>query len=350
MKINKTFKIKNSNMYFKILNQISSINVAIIGDIIVDEYIIGSCERISREAPVLILKQQDVRLSPGGAGNAILNAKVLNANVYAISVLNKNEISNNILSILKKHNVNLKYIVYDKSYNTSVKTRVLSGAFHTTLQQVIRIDRGGDIPISNITSDKLLENIKKIISKIDAVLISDYNLGIFTDYFCYNLQELLDEERKKRNLIVVVDSRYKLFNFKNAYIATPNESEAQEASNIKIKDKNSLIECGKKLLDLTCNKTMLITRGSQGMAFFNENKRLYEIPITRNDEIADVTGAGDTVAAVLVTTLPITTKINKPILSVELANIAAGIKVMKRGTAAISNDEIKNEIKKLDIL
>ncbi|OQA77257.1 MAG: Bifunctional protein HldE [bacterium ADurb.Bin243] len=343
------FKIQKGREkeYFKILDSLKNVKVAVVGDIIADEYITGACERISREAPVLILRHESSKTTPGGAGNATANAASLGAEVYSIGAADKSREAETVIDFYVKNGINSSFIVRGGDYKTCVKTRIMSGALHTTLQQVIRIDKGGDVPISDKTADKILANFKKAVKKVDSVLISDYNCGLFTDYFCAGLQDILNFEYSKRDILVIVDSRHRLFDFKGAYTATPNESEALEASGIKIKNRESLIECGRKLIKMSGDKTMLITRGSAGMAFFDESGALFEVDITRRDEIADVTGAGDTVAAMLAASLPITRKMKKPELSIELANIAGGVKVMKRGTAQVTNAEVRTEIERI---
>lgn len=345
----KLFKIEKGReaQYYKVLSALKKVKVAVVGDIIADEYITGGCERISREAPVLILRHESSKTTPGGAGNAAANAASLGAEVYSIGAADKSREADAVVDFYNKNEINTDYITRGGEYRTCVKTRIMSGALHTTLQQVIRIDKGGDRPVSNKTADKILADFNKVIKFVDSVLISDYNCGLFTDYFCSGLQNILSSEYNKREILVIVDSRHRLFDFKGAYTATPNESEALEASGVKIKDKKSLIECGRKLIEMTGNKTMLITRGSAGMAFFDESGALKEIPVTRRDEIADVTGAGDTVAAMLAAGLPPANKMKDPALAVELANIAGGVKVMKRGTAQVSGAEVKSEIDRL---
>ncbi len=345
---NNLFKIAEGKekVYCSVLKSLKNIKVAVVGDIIADEYICGGCERISREAPVLILRHESSRITPGGAGNAAANVASLGASVYPVGVMDYSREAGELNKFYRQNNINADFIVYDKNYKSCVKTRIMSGALHTTLQQVIRIDKGGDIQISDKIAGRLLAGFSKVVKIVDSVLISDYNCGLFTDHFCAGLQKILNSECNRRELVVIVDSRHRLFDFKGVYMATPNESEAFEASGIKIKDHRSLIECGKKLISMTGNKTMLITRGSAGMAFFDES-RVDEISITRRDEIADVTGAGDTVAAMLACALPQAKKNNMPVIAVELANIASGIKVMKRGTAQVTAAEVKTEIKRI---
>ena len=343
------FKIVNGRekLYFKTLSAIKNVKVAVVGDIIADEYIYGSCERISREAPVLILRHKNSKTTPGGAGNATANVASLGASVCSIGVMDKGREADEVLKFYKSNNIDARYTLRSDDYQTCVKTRIMSGSLHTTLQQVIRIDKGGDKWINDKTAVKILYNFEKAVKTVDSVLISDYNCGLFTDRFCGGLQEILKSEYSKRNIFIIVDSRHRLFDFKGAYMATPNESEAYEASGVKIKDKKTLIECGLRLIQKTGNRTMLITRGSEGMAFFDENQKLYEIPITRRDEIADVTGAGDTVAAMLAASLPVSVKAKIAEISIELANIAGGVKVMKRGTAQVERHEVKAEIERI---
>ena len=341
------FKIKDGreNEYLDILKNIKKVKVAVIGDIVADEYIYGNCERISREAPVLILRHHNSKITPGGAGNASANVAALGAQVYSVGILGKDSAADAVIKFYKENGIKIDGIQRSERYETCVKTRIMSGSLHTTLQQVIRIDSGGEIEISKKDADLLLKKIAAIVPKVDSILLSDYNCGLFTEYFTLKLQNILKKEYSKRKIFVLVDSRHRLFDFKNAYLATPNESEAFEATGIRIKDTKSLVKSLKKLIELTENKAMLITRGSQGMAFLDESGGLHEIAITRVDEIADVTGAGDTVAAVLASSLPVA---KKPEIAVELANIGGGAKVMKRGTAQVSADELIKEISRIN--
>jgi rfaE bifunctional protein kinase chain/domain len=291
------------------------------------------------------LRHASAKTTPGGAGNAAANVASLGARVYSIGIVDRGTAASDVLKYYQKNGINTDYIIKSKNYETSVKTRIMSGSLHTTLQQVIRIDRGGETPVSAGDAGVLLEKFEKAVKNVDTVLISDYNCGLFTDVFTEGLQSILKAEYSRREIFVIVDSRHRLFDFKHAYTATPNESEAHEASGVKITDRESLIKCGEILKEKTGNKTVLITRGSRGMAFFDESGRLFEVPVTRRDEIADVTGAGDTVAATLAASFPLVK--DSPVLAVELANIAGGAKVMKRGTAQVSADEIAAEITRI---
>ncbi len=312
--------------------------IAVWGDFILDEYIFGNTRRISREAPVLILDYKKKEFSLGGAGNSVLNLKALGADPYPIGVVGSDDSGQRILQILKKKGVSTEYIIKEKKYKTPVKTRILAGEETARKQQILRIDREGKVPDSNELKQKIQKTLKDAQKKISALLISDYNyFTVKEDLFNHILPSL-----KKKNIPVTLDSRFRLLNFKGITVSTPNESEVEEALQIEINDDNQLLkQAGRLLLRKTQSSALLITRGSKGMVLFEEKKAPFSISICGTTDIVDVTGAGDTVISVFTLALACGSTFREAAM---LANYAGDIVVMKKGTATLSAQELKENI------
>jgi len=309
----------------------------VLGDLVVDEFIHGEISRVSREAPVLILKHRGRTLVPGGAANAIMNLAALGVNVLPVGVVGDDESGRALLKIFHRAHIPVSGVQKIKGWTTVTKTRVLAGHSHTALQQVVRVDREPEQFPDRHTQRELALATRKYALAADAVLVSDYGYGAASP-------EILNAARSgKRNsftdLPVTLDSRFRMMQFTGITAATPNESEVEAALGVPIgKNDARLTQCGNKLMEKMKLESLLITRGRDGMALFDGGKNPLLIPVHGSDEAKDVTGAGDTVIAVFTAALAAGASAEE---AARLANIGGGMVVMKRGTATVSQAELK---------
>jgi rfaE bifunctional protein kinase chain/domain len=322
----------------KIIDNFSQKKIVVWGDYILDEYVYGHTCRISREAPVLILSYKNNTFSLGGAGNSLLNLKALGAFPIPVGVVGTNKTGKEALKIIENYGIPSKYLIKESQYQTPTKTRIFAGEEGTTKQQILRIDKESRVPDTKKINNSIQKALVNSTQKADAVLVSDYN------YFTVK-KDIYDERLprfKQAGIFVAVDSRFRLLEFNNSTISTPNENEAKKALGIDTyNDIGSPEEVGEKLLEKTGSDSILLTRGSKGMMLFQKGKRSFNIDIFGTDEIVDVTGAGDTVISVLTLALSAGAGLENAAL---IANYAAGIVVMKKGTATVSIEELKEAI------
>ncbi len=321
----------------KTVDDFAKKRIMIIGDIIADEYVYGLTSRVSREAPVLILKFDSHTTFLGGAGNAINNVRALGAKVLPIGVIGDDATGEQLLRILDDKGVPPDTIVQEAGRNTTTKTRILAGGLHTTKQQVIRIDKEGLPRFSDKTVENILENIQSNIDAVDGVIISDYGYGVLSD----PVIDCINDYAKTSGKVIAIDSRHNLFKFLNVTTITPNEPEVEELLNISLAGNKHIPYAGEQLYNRIMCDSILITRGKKGMVVFDKGKPHVDIPIYGSDEVADVTGAGDTVISVF--TLGLVTGLS-PEAAARLSNIAGGIVVMKSGTAVVTPNELKQAI------
>ncbi|MGE3956625.1 MAG: bifunctional heptose 7-phosphate kinase/heptose 1-phosphate adenyltransferase [Vicinamibacterales bacterium] len=313
----------------------------VVGDLIADEFIYGEVSRVSREAPVLILKYDATEVVPGGAGNAANNVAALGARALLAGMVGTDAEGRRLLSSFPKA-VDVRRVVRSRQYRTPVKTRILAGGVHSAKQQVVRIDRETGWPLDAEVSDAFAERLAPALGDCDAVLLSDYGSGLITPDLALAVRRTLESRTPRRAVPIVVDSRYRLLDYKGLTACTPNESEVERALDIQIDDDPEVLEqAGRTLLRRTGMQAVLITRGSRGMALFQPKQPTVHIPIFGSDEVADVTGAGDTVIATLTAALASGATFEE---SAQLANYAGGLVVMKRGTATVSAPELKGAI------
>ena len=301
----------------------------VIGDLMIDHYLWGSCERISPEAPVQVINVDNESTVLGGSGNVINNLKALGAQVDVISVIGGCETSDELKILLNDINVNSKYLITQKDRITSKKSRIIAAQ-----QQVVRYDRESTDEISTKSQTTILNTFKKIITNYDAVLLSDYGKGVLTADLTQSLIAIANDNNKK----VLVDPKGLDYSkYKGAYLLTPNKKEASEATNINIKDDKSLTQAITQLKTKCDLDISLITLSEQGVAIYDDHDDELRIHPTVAREVFDVTGAGDTVLASLGFALSCGLDIDN---SVEFANLAAGVVVGKIGSATATLNEI----------
>ncbi len=324
--------------YLDLIDRFAGLKVAVWGDYILDEYLYGHTRRISREAPVLILSHQATHFAMGGAGNSLLNIKSLNAIPLPVGVVGSDTAGRKIRAMVKKCGISADNLIESKEFATPVKTRVLAGEENTRKQQILRIDREGKVPESAGLKKEILANLKPLPAKVDALLISDYHyFTVKADIY----QKILPWFQAKQ-LPVTLDSRFRLRDFPGNTVSTPNEPEAQAALLREMRSQPAWMrETGRLLLQHTAAQAVLLTRGSKGMVLYEKGRPMYSIPIHGSSDIVDVTGAGDTVISVLTLALAAGASFKE---AADLANLAGGRAVMKKGTATLSPQELKKAV------
>ena len=303
-----------------------------IGDVIADEFLYGSPARVSREAPVLILDHDRTVVVPGGAGNAACNAGALGGDAGLVGLVGPGD--RELMDGLRAR-VDTSRVLRPEGYRAPVKTRILAGGLHTARQQVVRVDRGpaGDPAAAAPDFERAALDA---LDRCDAVLVSDYGSGLVTPALFARLRE-------RPPIPTLVDSRHSLADFRGCTACTPNESEAEQVLGGPIGDDPARLErAGRTLLERTGSDGVVLTRGSRGMAVFVPGRETDRIPIFGSDEVADVTGAGDTVIAALTLALAAGASLCE---AARLANYAGGLVVMKRGTATVTGAELIGAIR-----
>ncbi len=324
------------------IDKLKEPKILIIGDFALDEMIYGNTERISREAPVLILEHYATKKILGAASNAANNVSSINlGKASALGVYGDDYYGGELLKILKEHNINTDYMVLDKSRKTTTKTRISGSCSQSITQQIVRIDRQTKAPLNEETEKKVIENIKKAVKNHDGVILSDYNIGCLTQ----NVINAVIEEADKYNKIVIADIQKNMEKYKGVYAITPNQPDSEKQAGFFIKDEESLYKAGEKLLnDIKTNK-ILITCGENGMALFEKEKdnsiSHKKISAFNKKEVFDVTGAGDTVVAVF--TLALCAGLNGEI-AMNLGNLAASIVIRFFGCHTVTTEDLKEEL------
>jgi rfaE bifunctional protein kinase chain/domain len=312
--------------------------VAVVGDVVADEFVYGRVARVSREAPVLILEYDTTEVVAGGAGNAANNVAALGAVALLVALVGRDEPGRRLLKSLHKGVDAGKTIRTADA--TTVKTRILAGGIHSAKQQVVRIDRVAARPPSPSVRAAVERAALGAAARADAVLISDYGSGLVTPALATKIVTTL--RRAGHPIPVLIDTRYQLLKYRGLTACTPNESEVEQALGVRIDDDPRVLErAGREVLARTAMQAVLITRGSRGMALFVKGAPTVHIPIVGSDQIADVTGAGDTVMATMSLAMAAGATFAE---AAWLANHAAGLVVMKRGTATVTAAELRASI------
>ncbi len=321
-----------------LIDRFARTRVLVFGDLIADEFVYGRVARISREAPVLILEYDSTEILPGGAGNAAHNAATLGARVSVAGIAGRDEAGRRLLAALPRR-VDRDGVIRPADYVTPIKTRILAGGIHSAKQQVVRIDRQNE-GITDRHRAAVERSASGALARVDALLVSDYGSGLVRPAFVAELARAARASR--RRIPVLIDSRYALTRYKGLTACAPNESEVEHVLGVRINDNMRVLErAGRTLLDRTRMQSVLITRGSRGMALFEANKPTVHIPIYGSDQIADVTGAGDTVMATMTLALAAGGTFED---AARLANYAGGLVVMKRGTATVTVSELRRTL------
>jgi len=302
--------------------------IVIVGDLVADQFLYGTITRVSREAPVFILRHNETETLAGGAANAAVNVATLGGEAILIGIVGRDSNGEALLKELEKSKVNCQYTVSSDEYRTTSKVRVLAGQHYAPRQQVIRIDYENSETIDGGLQQTLKENIRSAVADADAVIISDYNYGVANS----DTAEIAVRLAKDKKIPLLVDSRFRLKNFRGATTATPNQEEIEQ---ILGKDftETDCVELCKNL----GYESLLVTRGNLGMLLIETGKPSLHLEAVGAKEPVDVTGAGDTVIATYALSLASGLSFSE---AARLANHAGGIVVMKKGTAAVSSNEL----------
>jgi D-glycero-beta-D-manno-heptose-7-phosphate kinase len=313
--------------------------ICVVGDMVLDEFVSGEISRVSREAPVLILRHRRTEAYAGGAANAANNIADLGARVIPIGAVGDDEGGEKLLALFRSKRINVSGIFRTRERPTTTKTRYLAGWSHTTEQQVLRVDREPQVALPEKVGDAIARKARAVSAEVDAVLISDYGLGAAPPALA----------RKLKPKLMTLDSRYRLLEFCDAGVtaATPNESEVEAAYHTQVgADLEKLGELGARAARDLGVKALVVTRGKDGLSLFEREpaaasgaaSQQQHIPIYGSDTPVDVTGAGDTVIAVFTLALAAGASYLE---AAHLANYAGGIVVMKPRTATVSRAELE---------
>ncbi len=336
-------KNNNDSVLFKEAYQgWSGKKVIVLGDFILDEFIYGTTDRVSREAPVVIVRYEKSEFLPGGGANAARNIVSLGGVAIAVGMVGKDENGRILKSGLREAGVSVRGLVAVADRRTTSKTRVMAGDYHAQRQQIIRIDRENSRQVTKIYEERVLRAFRREVLRADAVIMSDYQEGVFTGRV---IKEAIDI-CKRRNIPVIADSRFRLDEFRGVTAATPNEMEAVSAAGLGLAGDKSVDMAAKKLIDQLSLSYLIVTRGKFGMSLYRPGKRKISVPVIGSDEATDVTGAGDTVAAVIGLAAA---DGRDMITAMRIANAAASVVVMKRGTAVASGEEITRVLEESNI-
>ncbi|HVZ59249.1 MAG TPA: PfkB family carbohydrate kinase [Terriglobales bacterium] len=308
--------------------------VTVLGDMVADEFVFGEISRVSREAPVLILKHRERTVVPGGGANAVYNLATLGVRVLPVGWVGADEPGRLLLERFREKRISTQGILRLKDERTVTKTRILAGMTHTSRQQVVRIDREPAAELALRHSRQLASLALQQLRRSNGLLISDYGYGSATP----ELFARIFKTGRTTGVPVTLDSRYRMLSYSGVTSATPNEPEVEEALRFPIEnDPSRLAQAGRRLLRRMQLESLVITRGRHGMVVFTRGAEPVEIPVFGSDQVADVTGAGDTVIAAFTAALAAGAG---PASAARIANYAGGIVVMKRGTATVSRDEL----------
>lgn len=324
------------NNYKRLINIVSSFDgskILVIGDLVLDRFWFGNVQRISREAPVPIVKLVKTSLLPGCCANSASNIASLNGIPILVGIVGEDAEGVELLKILEDLGATTKFVLQEKGWKTPTKTRILAGTSHGPKQQLVRVDSGENPSFKKQSVEKIKESLKRAIKETDFVVISDYGYGLCESF------DLLSFLKGK---VVAVDSRFNLDSFSGATTATPNEEEFEKAIGKEIpKEPEQFYKAGENLRRSLNLEALLVTRGSKGMALFERNRKPLEIEIVGKDEVVDVTGAGDTVISAYILSLSKGADFAE---SANIANVAGGMVVQKPGTATVSQEELIKQI------
>jgi D-glycero-beta-D-manno-heptose-7-phosphate kinase len=314
--------------------------IVLLGDFVADEFRYGDISRVSREAPVLILKHRETQIVAGGGANAANNLASLGAKVLPITVVGDDAAGNALLQYFRQKGMSTSGILRAKGRATPTKTRFLAGWAHTVAQQVLRFDYEPQAFLPETIRKRIHQKLSAGLRRADALAISDYGFGVVTPELVRQASDKLT-----KSLPITLDARYRLHGYARSGVtsATPNEAELEAEHHTTIgSDAAELARTGRATLAAMKLQALLVTRGRHGATLFESGDRLTHIPVHGSDQAVDVTGAGDTVLAAYTLALACGAS---PLEAAQIANIAGGLVVMKRGTATVSRQELLDAIR-----
>jgi len=322
------------NRLLEIVRSFADRRVVVIGDAIADQFLYGNISRVSREAPVFILRHEQTQTVPGGAANCAMNLASLGAHVSLIAAVGNDEPGRELRAKLEAAGVDVNGVIVSDKIQTTTKVRILAGQSHSNKQQVIRIDYEGADAVDTLPRDSILTALNSALNSADAIIISDYNYGVVDD-------RAIALIRESSPPAVLVDSRFHLSKFKGFTAATPNEDEVEHLLGRSVTSKHELELAARSLKEQLGYRALLVTRGAHGMMLLDDNADPIHIPAVGAQQSVDVTGAGDTVIATFALGVASDASF---VDAARLANYAGGLVVMKRGTASITAGELEHSI------
>ena len=322
------------NRLIDIVRSFADRRMLIIGDAIADQFLYGNISRVSREAPVFILRHEQTQTVPGGAANCAMNLAALGAKVSLIAAGGNDGAGSELRAKLEAAGVDVNGVTVSDKIQTTTKVRILAGQSHSNRQQVIRIDYEGNPLADGEPRDSILSALKKALASTEAVVISDYNYGVVDD----RAVGLIRESSSKP---VLVDSRFRLLHFNGFTAATPNEDEVEHLIGRQVGSTDDLQSAAQTLKEKLGHRALLVTRGAQGMLLLEDNAGPLHIPAVGSQQSVDGTGAGETVIATFALAIASDASFAD---AARLANHARGLVVMKRGTASVTAAEIEHSI------
>lgn len=317
----------------RLLSAFRARKLVIVGDLVADHYVYGQTDRVSREAPVLVVRHESSEVTLGGAANAAANARALGAEVTVVGVLGQDEMGAALRQRFAEGGI--RVVAVDAPF-TETKTRILAGGLNTSRQQMLRLDRGNAVPLPPAVSARLRQALEEAAQGADAVLVSDYGGGVVGDATRATLRHLAG-----KGMLVSADSRYALGKLTGFRAAKPNEPELAALTGLAVDDDRGLSRAAEEGLRLLDAQVLLVTRGRRGMALLERGGAVQLLPAHGTRAAVDVTGAGDTVMAAF--TLGLAAG-GSPRVAAELANVAGALVVLKPGTAPVTADELTAEL------
>ena len=323
--------------FLDLLEGFSSHRVGVVGDFLLDQYMLGTTSRVSREAPIVVVDYQDTVYHPGGAANAAQNVTAFGAMADAVGVRGDDREGGTLAALLAGRGVNTGGLLCEPAAATSTKLRILAGEMNAQKQQVARVDRAHRLRSDDGLRRRLFAAAETAIEAADVLLFADYGLGVLGT----GMIEHAMARARLRGIPTVVDSRHRLREFRGATVATPNEVEAMEALALASEAELTAPDVLGERVAASGLANLIVTRGSKGMVVCGRDARFESIGIAGSREATDVTGAGDTVSAVVALSLAAGARLNE---AARMATYAASVVVMKRGTATASPDEVRRAI------
>ena len=319
----------------QIIGRFGHSRIGVVGDVVADRYITGITDRVSREAPIIIVRQEREEVIPGGSANVARNIAALGAKVELVALIGDDDLGREVTRACKESGVGVGGVMVSEGCPTVTKTRVLAGATHTAPQQVLRIDHEPDGHVSARGQRRLLNRIEAIDRRVGAWMISDYGYHLIGA----SLREWFQSAAKSKP--VLADSRYAILDYRNVTAIKPNEREALEAAGVADHREQGLLEAARRLKQRTRAQAVIITLGNKGMLVYRGRSNFRFVRAVGTDEIVDLTGAGDTAGAALITALAAGSDFYSAAV---LATCAASVVVMKQGCACCTRNELTSVV------
>jgi rfaE bifunctional protein kinase chain/domain len=307
--------------------------VLVVGDLIADQFVSGEISRVSREAPVMILRHERTETVPGGAANCALNLATLGARASVVGAVGDDEAGRQLVERLTAAGVDCRGVLVEPQLRTTTKVRILAGHAHSPRQQVVRLDYEPAPLADAALLGRVAANVRAAFEGAEAAVVSDYNYGVA----CAATVGALRESARAGGAPVLVDSRFRLREFAGFTSATPNEDEVEQVAGRRFADADELASEGERLRAALGYRSLLVTRGRHGVLLLEEGARALHVAAVGSHDAVDVTGAGDTVIATYSLALAAGADFAD---AARLANHAGGVVVLKRGTATVSPEEL----------